>query len=437
MNQNRRSRSVKATKEGIEKLEAQRTKKGWSRKQLAGKTKMHLDTYERFIWGKKIFRESVLKIVEVLDLQPIDVVAADEWNGTLEPEQTPLIAEPEFLESSVLLASAYYTERPPIESRCYEAISQLGTLIRIKAPQQMGKTLLLDRILVEARKQNYKTVTLSFELPDSAVFNDIRKFSEWFCASVSKRLGLPNQLTNRWDDIFGCNDNTTAYFEEYLLVECASPLVLALDKLDRVFEHSAIANDFCCLLRGWHEMAKRSDHRGAIWKQLRLVLVHSTDVYRSLDIKFSPLAGVGETISLPEFNQEQVQDLAQCHGLDWLDCQGIEQLIAMVGGHPYLVQLAFDYLATQKVSLKELLQIAPTEADPFGNHLRRHLRDVQQYPELAAALYQVVTANNPVTLEPTETFKLDRMGLIQMQGNDCSPRCNLYRQYFSVRLTAT
>ncbi len=434
MNQNHRTRSVKATIKGIEILEARRIQKGWSRKQLAGKTDMHLDTYDRFIRGNKIFRDSVRKIVEVLDLQPTDVVATDEWNGILEPEQPLLIAEPEILESSVPLIFAYYIERPPIESRCYEAIKQLGALIRIKAPQQMGKTLLLDRILVEARKQNYQTVTLSFELPDSTVFNDIRTFSQWFCAKVGKLLGLPNKLANRWDDIFGCNDNTTAYFEEYLLVECTSPMVLALDKVDRVFEHPAIANDFCCLLRGWYDMARRSDRRGDIWKKLRLIVVHSTEVYSSLDINYSPLKGVGVVIPLPDFNQEQVQDLAQRYGLDWFNNQEVEQLMAMVGGHPYLVQMALDYLKSQENTLLNLLQIASTEAGPFGNYLREQLWDVQQYPELAAALHQVVTTNNPVTLEPAQAFKLDRMGLIQMQGNDCSPRCNLYRQYFLVRL---
>lgn len=335
-----------------------------------------------------------------------------------------------------LLDSRFYVERPPIEERCYEAIKQPGALIRIKAPQQMGKTLLLDRILAQARKHNYQTVTLSFELPDSTVFNDIQIFSQRFCAIVGKQLGLPNKLADYWDDIFGCNDNTTAYFEEYLLAERSSPMVLALDKVDRVFEHPAIANDFCCLLRGWYDMARRSDRRGAIWKQLRLVVVHSTEVYSSLDINHSPLAGVGVIIPLPELTRSQVQDLARRHGLDWLCYQEVEQLMAMVGGHPHLVQLAFEYFKSQKVTLEKILQIAPTEAGPFSDHLRQQLWNLQQYPEIAAAFREVVTTNDPVKLEPAYAFKLHSMGLIQMQGDDCRPRCNLYRQYFSVRLAA-
>ena len=64
----------------------------------------------------------------------------------------------------------------------------------------------------------------------------------------------------------------------------------------------AIADDFCRLLRGWYDMARRGSRIGAIWQKLRLVVVHSTEVYSSLDINSSPLAGIGLEIELPEFS---------------------------------------------------------------------------------------------------------------------------------------
>lgn len=388
--------------------------------------------------GNKLWKKLSEALGEEVTKRNFRQALQREWEKRVRTSQESLpVLKLEFPQGLMAQDSRFYVERPPIEERCYEAIKQPGALIRIKAPQQMGKTLLLDRILTQARKYNYQTVTLSFELPESTVFNDIHIFSQRFCAIVGKQLGLPNKLADYWDDIFGCNDNTTAYFEEYLLAEYTSPMVLALDKVDRVFEHPAIANDFCCLLRGWYDMARRSDRRGAIWKQLRLIVVHSTEVYSSLDINYSPLAGVGVIIPLPEFTPEQVQDLAQRHELDWVSEQEVEQLMAMVGGHPHLVQLALEYLESQKVMLEKLLQIAPTEASPFSDHLRQQLWNLQQYPKIAAAFREVVTTNKPVKLEPAEAFKLHSMGLIQMQGDDCSPRCNLYRQYFSARLAAT
>ncbi|MEA5603600.1 AAA-like domain-containing protein [Nostoc sp. UHCC 0252] len=345
------------------------------------------------------------------------------------PSDPPMpVAEPELPEGQVDLASEFYVERPPIESRCNEAILKPGSLIRIKAPRQMGKTSLMARILHQASQQDYLTVPLSFQLADGKVFADLDKFLRWFCASVGRRLRIPNKLTDYWDEIFGSKDNCTAYFEEYLLAEINQPLVLGLDEVDCVFQYPEIAADFFGLLRAWHEDGKNRE----IWKKLRLVVVHSTEVYIPLNINQSPF-NVGLPIELPEFNAQQVLDLAQRHGLNWSFNQ-VEQLMTMVGGHPYLVRMAIYRIARKDITLNLLLQKAPTEAGPYSDHLRRHLWNLEQHPELAAAIKKVVAATSPVRLNSIECFKLLSMGLLLQQGNDVTPRCNLYRQYFCDRL---
>lgn len=347
----------------------------------------------------------------------------------LHPSDPPLpVAEPELPEGQVDLASEFYIERPPIESRCYEAILKPGSLIRIKAPRQMGKTSLMARILHHASQQGCLTVPLSFQLADGKVFADLDKFLQWFCASVGRRLRIPNKLVDYWDDIFGSKDNCTAYFEEYLLAEINQPLILGLDEVDLVFQHPEIAADFFGLLRAWHEDGKNRD----IWKRLRLIVVHSTEVYIPMNINQSPF-NVGLPIELPEFSAEQVLNLAQRHGLNWSSSQ-VEQLMAMVGGHPYLVRVALYSIARQDTTLDLLLQTAPTEAGAYSDHLRRHLWNLEQRPELAAAVKKVIANPKPVRLDSIECFKLLSMGLLQLQGNDVTPRCNLYRKYFRDRL---
>lgn len=339
-------------------------------------------------------------------------------------------AVPELPEGQVDIASVFYVERPPIEDRCYETIIQPGALIRIKAPRQMGKTSLMARILNQASKQGYRTVPLSFQLADRKTFADLDNFLKWFCASVGRRLRLPNRLSDYWDEIFGSKDNCTAYFEEYLLENLTTPLVLGLDEVDCIFQYPEIAADFFGLLRAWHEDAKNRE----VWKNLRLVVVHSTEVYVPMDINQSPF-NVGLPIELPEFKSEQIYDLARLHGLDW-DAPKISRLMKMVGGHPYLVRLALYHIAKQDITLETLLETAPTEAGLYGDHLRRHLWNLEQHPQLAEATAQVVSATEPVRLESSLGFKLHSMGLVKMQGNDVIPRCNLYRQYFSDRLDA-
>lgn len=139
------------------------------------------------------------------------------------------------LKGYVPLNSPFYVERPPVEQLCDETILQPGALIRIKAPKQMGKTSLMVRILDEALAQKFKTVTLSLQLADAEVFTSLNQFLRWFCAVVTRRLGLQNRLNEYWDEVFGSNYNCTDYFENYLLAEIDSPVVLALDEVDVVF----------------------------------------------------------------------------------------------------------------------------------------------------------------------------------------------------------
>jgi hypothetical protein len=106
----------------------------------------------------------------------------------------------------------------------------------------------------------------------------------------------------------------------------------------------------------------------------------------------------------------------------------------IVGGHPYLIRVALYYIAQQQLTLEQLLEIAPTEAGIYGDHLRRHLWSFQQHPDLAAAFAKVVAVDTGVELPSTQAFKLHSMGLVQLRGNHVTPRFELYRQYFRDRL---
>src|SRR5919199_1313044 len=340
------------------------------------------------------------------------------------------VAEPELPSGQVRLASALYVERVPYETLSYKEILQPGALIRIKAPRQMGKTSLMARLLYHAKEQGYRTVPLSFQHADAEVFSSLNQLLQWFCARITRKLRLPHKVEDYWTDTYGSKDNCTDYFQDHLLPETDNPLVLGLDEVDRVFQYPTIADDFFGLLRAWYEEAGYGDSN--LWEKLRLVVVHSTEVYVPLNINQSPF-NVGLPIELPEFTAEQVQDLTQRHGLNWNLAQ-VEQLMSIVGGHPYLVRVALYHMATGQLTLDQLLTLAPTESGLYGDHLRRHLWHLQQHPELAVAFTKVVTASEPVELESVLAFKLHSLGLVQLQGNYVTPRFDLYRQYFRDRL---
>jgi len=326
--------------------------------------------------------------------------------------------------------TSFYVERPPVESSCYEAISQPGSLIRIRSPRRMGKTWLMERIFQHALEQDYRIAPLNLLQPEREVVDNLDKFLRWLCSIVSRRLGVENEVDRAWSERRGSNDNCTAYFENYILQETGPDLVLGLDNVDRIFQHENIAKDFFGLLRSWHEDAQIYKP----WKNLRLVIAYSREVYIPLNIERSPF-NVGLPISLPEFTQAQVQKLLGIHQLNWNEAQ-IDRLMEMLGGHPYLLNCSIEFLKSHdgEREFYQFLEKAPTDAGLYRNHLRELLYTLQKEPGLEDAMYEVIQADNPVQLNPNQSFKLYSLGLAIWKGNKVEPRCQLYRSYFKTHL---
>ncbi len=333
-------------------------------------------------------------------------------------------------EGAVRIGSSFYIPSA-YEDRCYREVQKPGSLIRIKSPCNMGKSSLMVRVLHQAEQLGYQAVSLDLRQANQKLFTDLDKFMQWFCASVGRPLEVRVEIDKYWDDIFGANDNSTTYFEKYLLEGAKQPLVVAIDNFDRIFEYPDIENDFCGLLRGWHENAKVKD----LWNNLRLIIVHSQESYAHKDVNQSPF-NVGWAIELEEFTPAQVQVLIALHGLSWTERE-MGQLISLVGGHPYLVRVALYHLATGGVTLADFLTTAATEAGVYSDHLIRHLNILEKYPALKIAMKTVVMSDLPVRLRSEAAFKLDGMGLIVRIGNNVQSRCLLYRQYFRERLSGT
>jgi hypothetical protein len=367
---------------------------------------------------KKNFRATVeRRYPDLLSLTPSIIVEGDvPANGVLE-----------FPDGPVQLASSLYCDRPPIEDRCYGAIAQPGALVRIRAPRQMGKTSLLNRVLAHGEQLGYLTVSLNLQMVDTDILQNLDRFLQWFCARVTQKLDLPQRLSEYWDDIFGSKTSCKDYFESYLLPSCQQPLVLALDDVDTLFTYPETADGFLALLRAWYEEGKNT----SLWQGLRLILVHSTDAYIPLKIHQSPF-NVGLPIELPEFQAPQVMALATRHGLKWTQTQ-VGQLMDVLGGHPYLVRLALYQLAQPAATLEGLLGTMLGTNSPFYGHLLEKLTILEGQPVLGVALKGLL-ASPPKPVKPAELFQLTRMGLVKMEAGQVHIRCELYRQWLTVCL---
>ncbi len=336
------------------------------------------------------------------------------------------ISLPRYPSGAIALDSPYYLNRSPAEEQAYKEIIKSGALLRIKAPQEMGKTSLLLRIIDYAARQGYQTVSLNLQQVDNGILNDTNRFLRWLCANVAYQLKLKSQLDDYWDEDIGGKLSCTIYFQDYLLEQIQQPLLLAIDEVNHIFEHPEVAKDVLPLFRSWYEEAKRFP----IWRKLRLVVVHSTEIYVPLQLKQSPF-NVGLPINLDSFSLEEVTKLAQRYGINWeREKDDFKQLVNVLGGHPALVNIALYYLRRGEITLPQLLKTASDTTGIYNYHLQRHWVNLEENPDLLSALNSVIKSSKPVSLEPIVAYKLSSMGLIKQIENKAIPSCELYRQSF-------
>jgi hypothetical protein len=354
--------------------------------------------------------------------------AIDQDSDLISPKLEPL----KFPSGVVPLYSSLYIYRPPIEERVYAEIARPGSLIRIKASRLLGKSSLIYRALDHARQKRFHTVMLNLQTADSSVLSDLNQFLRWLCLNVSWQLNLEPRLDHYWNEEIGSKVSCSIYFQEYLLSQLNTPVVLAIDEVNRIFEYPNLARDFLPLLRAWYEEAANL----AIWQKLRLIVSHSTEAYVALNINQSPF-NVGLPIQLPEFTRSQVQDLVQRYELNRaeMDEQDIDDLIVLVGGHPYLTRLALYWLRQRELTFAQLLQTAPTLSGIYSNHLRRCWEEVQQSPVLWEAIQQIVRSPDGALLESITAYRLESLGLVRFQGSKVIPACDLYRLFFAAQMT--
>ncbi len=405
-----------------------------SQKALAEDVGFALATVSNFLTGKPVdfmtFEELCRRLAlnwqdianldgevlsQSLDLPPAPSVRSDADEGGL----------PCYPNGAVPLGSPFYLERVPVEAQINREIEKPGALVRIKAPREMGKTSLLLRVLDRAKHLGYRTVSLNLEQVDRAILSDLNQLLRLLCACTARQLQLKPQPDDYWDEDLGSKISCTTYFQEYLLREINTPIVLAFDEMNYIFEHPQVAKDFLPLLRSWFEEAKTLP----IWQKLRTIVVHSTEIYVPLQLNQSPF-NVGLPIQLSTFTQAEVEQLARRYGLDWFDPVAASQLKNLVGGHPALVQIALYHLSLGQMTLAQLIETAPTSTGIYSHQLQRHWVALEQQPELLSAFNSVLDATEPVLLAPSITYKLSSLGSIAQVGNKAILSCELYRQFF-------
>lgn len=288
----------------------------------------------------------------------------------------------------------------------------------------MGKSSLLKRYLAECQQVNKTTVLLDFSMFTREDLADYPTFLTRLARIMLRRLGrspqdVPPHIDSQADMI--------DFIEDRILTVVPGEIVFAFDEADKLLGCD-YQTDFFAMLRYWHE--RRTDMPPTAWTQAALALVISTEPYILInDVLRSPF-NVTPPLELLAFNEEECHELNRRYGSCLHDSEVI-QLMELVGGHPYLVRLAYYHLTRQNpMAFSALVRDAAERFGPFGLHLRameRKLMD-ESGQILLTAMRQIVRDR----MVPSRDI-IDRLhgaGFVHEDQGGIIPANHLYARFF-------
>jgi AAA-like domain len=163
-------------------------------------------------------------------------------------------------------------------------------------------------------------------------------------------------------------------------------------------------------------------------------VAHSTEPSLWIaDLNQSPFKNVAHEFVIDDFDEIEVADLDVRYGRRLQETAKVEDLIKLVGGHPYLVRLALYTMASKPCSFATLASVAIDEDGPFASHLGHLWNLLHNDDRLLASIRAILRSGK---CDDEVLFqRLWSVGLIR--GKDRREvwlRYTLYDDYFRKKL---
>lgn len=318
------------------------------------------------------------------------------------------------------LNSSFYLERD-FTNKWFEENLLKNRLIKIKSSHKTGKTSLLMRMIEFVKNYGYSVVNLSLLDADTNILINREAFYQWFFSSITEQLDLENTLTDY------SQTNCIKFVERNILKYVETPLFLVIDDLDKIFLASDVTQNFASLLRSFFNKGSNQEK----WKSLHIIIAYSSDCYVELDLNKSPF-NIGFPIKLPNFTTSEIQKLAQIYQLNWQD-QEINNLIKMIGGHPFLMRLTMYICAKNSLTLTEIIEQVNNNyyQNIYSDYLQELGATLENNPQLCILFKNILKLDKKLELSRKEAYLLESLGLITMENNQPNLTCNLYQKYFT------
>ena len=355
----------------------------------------------------------------------------DRWRVSREPSPIPVLdgGRPATIDTgawetpggAMHLGSPFYLSRPA-DDEFREAVARRAAIVLVKGARQVGKSSLLARALADARQRR---AAVAFTDIQALGHDDLRSPAAFYQAlgrSLAEQTRTATSILETWNDHDSPNTNFSRYVQRTVLGG-QQHVVWGLDEVDRLVGRE-FGVDVFGLFRSWHN--RRALDPSAPWGRLTLAIAYATEAHLLIaDANQSPF-NVGVRVALEDFGPDEVAVLNERYGSTLDGAAGITRLMALVGGHPYLLQCAFDELR-RGATIDALESGAGREAGSLGEHLRRLRALLEREPDLARAMSSVIQGGT--CPDRDRFYRLRSAGyILGSSPADARPRCGLYRQ---------
>jgi hypothetical protein len=307
-------------------------------------------------------------------------------------------------------------------------LEEAGSPVVILGPSRFGKTALLRHVLDEAckadREEGKQSRAVLIEL--ASFGPEAQESYEDFLRELGARIVEQVEGDEAWiDEAFGKPQTPTRRLQWLLknrvLNTVTERLILAIESADQLQRFNFWEN-VLGLLRSWAQESKT-----APWDRLRIAIALSTEpTLLKEEIHRSPFFNAATPVRLDDLGAAQVKELQGVYRLRWSD-EERAQLIALVGGHPYLLRLAMYESALHGTRVERIVEEARQGGGIFHDFLGQTRRKLG--PELLKALCAVL-AGPAADLHPDVEDRLRGAGLLRGTRGGYRLRYPLYETYF-------
>lgn len=359
-----------------------------------------------------------------------EALVADIVSALSLPESEPVISETfKGAGGAVPLNAKHYVERPT-DGEFLSAIRGRDSIVLIKGARQMGKTSLLARGVQQARRDGSTVILTDFQVFNAAQLSSIDAFLQATAHLIGDQLGLDVSPGEDWHPHRGASINFARFMRRQVLARLSTPLLWAMDEVDRLFTCD-FGSEVFGLFRSWHN--ERALDPGSPWAMLTLAIVYATEAHLFItDPNQSPF-NVGTRLELRDFTFEQVAELNRRLREPLQSQQELARYYRLVGGHPYLLHRGLVDMKAQGMTLTAFEVVASRDEGPFGDHLRRILLLLARDPALCDVVRGVLLGQPCPSAE--SFYRLRSAGVISGDSaRNAKPRCQLYATYLEQHL---